>query len=41
MSVQPGEPAPDVTFVGTDGGSVPLAAFRGKPLVLVFLRHLA
>ena len=35
-----GEPAPDFTLPATDGGTVDLAAYP-KPVVLVFLRHLA
>jgi peroxiredoxin len=37
---QVGEPAPDFTLPATDGGTVHLAD-DPKPVVLVFLRHLA
>jgi peroxiredoxin len=36
-----GDTADNFTFVRADGSSVPLAAFSGKALVLIFLRHLA
>lgn len=31
---------PDLTFIDPDGNAVPLAAYRGQPLLLIFLRHL-
>jgi peroxiredoxin len=36
-----GEPAPDFEVRLPDGGRVSLRDHRGRPLVLVFLRHLA
>jgi peroxiredoxin len=33
-----GQPAPDFTLTAIDGSEVSLAALRGKPVVLVFLR---
>jgi hypothetical protein len=33
--------APACTFLRPDGSAVPLSAFAGRPLVLIFLRHLA
>jgi hypothetical protein len=30
----------DLTFARPGGGTLPLAAFLGSPLLLVFLRHL-
>lgn len=41
MAVAIGERVEDVTFVQPDGRPVPLASFLGRPLLLVFLRHLA
>jgi len=41
MAVGPGVEAPDFTVVRADGSRVGLADFAGRPLVLVFLRHLA
>ena len=36
-----GDLAPDLVFLKPDGAEVPLRQFRGKPLLLIFLRHLA
>jgi peroxiredoxin len=36
-----GQPAPDFTVALSDGRTVGLADFRGRPLLLIFLRHLA
>jgi hypothetical protein len=36
-----GDRATDLAFVRADGSILTLAAFAGKPLVLIFLRHLA
>ncbi|MCS7044902.1 MAG: hypothetical protein NZO58_00960 [Gemmataceae bacterium] len=36
-----GDPAPQLTLFRPDGTAVSLADFLGKPLWLVFLRHLA
>lgn len=41
MSVAVGEPVGDFTFVQPDGTPIELRSFHGKPLLLVFLRHLA
>jgi peroxiredoxin len=36
-----GEVVPDVEFRREDGSAVRLSEFGGRPLLLVFLRHLA
>jgi peroxiredoxin len=36
-----GETVGDFTFLQPDGAPRQLQAFRGKPLLLIFLRHLA
>jgi hypothetical protein len=36
-----GDHVTDLTFTRADGGAVTLASFAGKPLLLIFLRHLA
>lgn len=36
-----GETVPDFSFLRADGSSVALSAFCDRPLVLIFLRHLA
>jgi peroxiredoxin len=36
-----GDPAGDLTLARPDGSAVALAAFAGRPLLLIFLRHLA
>jgi len=36
-----GERVPDLTFQRPDGGAAPLREFVGKPLLVIFLRHLA
>jgi peroxiredoxin len=41
MTLRVGDPVPDFAFVQPDGKVVPPAAFAGRPLLLVFLRHLA
>lgn len=41
MSLMFHDLAPDCTFLRTDGTSVRLSDFLGKPVVLIFLRHLA
>jgi hypothetical protein len=41
VALQVGERAPDLIFVGPNGGEVPLAGYFGRPLLMVFLRHLA
>ena len=37
-TVPVGSPAPDFTLESISGGQVSLSSFRGKPVVLVFLR---
>ncbi len=37
-TVAVGEEAPDFTLEAIGGGEVSLSSFRGKPVVLVFLR---
>lgn len=41
MPIALGEPVGDLTFLQPDGTPVELRAFLGKPLLLIFLRHLA
>lgn len=41
MAVQIGERVTDQTFVKPDGSPLTLSAFAGRPLLLIFLRHLA
>jgi peroxiredoxin len=41
MPISPETFAPDCSFLRTDGTAVRLSDFLGKPLVLIFLRHLA
>ena len=41
MTLRVGAPAPDLAVTLEDGGIATLADFRGEPLLLVFLRHLA
>lgn len=41
MAIVLGEPVGDFTFLQPDGTPTELRTFRGKPLVLIFLRHLA
>lgn len=36
----PGHPAPDFTLDAVGGGRVSLRDFRGRPVLLIFLRHL-
>lgn len=36
-----GQPAPDFTTTLADGTTRRLADYRGRPLLLIFLRHLA
>jgi len=35
-----GQPAPDLRLPGLDGSPIALSDYRGRPVVLVFLRHL-
>ncbi len=41
MTLRIGDRVSDLAFVQADGDSVTLQAFAGKPLLLIFLRHLA
>jgi peroxiredoxin len=41
MTLKPGDPAPDCTFLRADETEVRLSAWAGRPLVLIFLRHVA
>jgi peroxiredoxin len=36
--IEAGEPAPDFELTDTEGRNVRLSQFRGRPLVLAFLR---
>jgi len=38
--LKPGDPVRDFTFLRPDGTPLRLTEFAGKPLVLIFLRHL-
>jgi peroxiredoxin len=38
--VQPGDLVGDFPLLRPDGTPVTLSAFRGRPLLLIFLRHL-
>jgi hypothetical protein len=41
VALKIGDRVGDLAFVQPDGSAVPLAAFAGRPLLLIFLRHLA
>jgi peroxiredoxin len=41
MALQPGDLCPDLAFVRPDGTGLHLTELRGKPVLLIFLRHLA
>jgi hypothetical protein len=41
MALAVHEVVPELTFLDPDGGPVTLSSFRGRPLLLVFLRHVA
>jgi peroxiredoxin len=41
MTRQIGDQVGDLTLVRPDGSPVPLSAFAGRAVLLVFLRHLA
>ncbi len=41
IRLRPGDRAPDFQAQLTDGGTVRLADYRGKRLLLIFIRHLA
>ena len=38
--VRAGEKAPEFTLPAVGGGQVSLGDFRGRPVLLVFIRHL-
>jgi peroxiredoxin len=38
--IRVGDPVPDVTFQAVDGGTVRTRDLRGRPALIVFLRHL-
>jgi len=40
MTLRAGDPVGDLTFLRPDGSAVALSSFRGRPLLLIFLRHL-
>jgi hypothetical protein len=41
VAVPISESVSNLSFVQPDGGTVALSAFAGRPLLLIFLRHLA
>ena len=41
VTLKIGDVLEDLTFAQPDGSAITLAAFGGKPLLLIFLRHLA
>jgi peroxiredoxin len=41
MSVQPGDPAPAIDVVDEKGEQWRLSDHRGRPVLLIFHRHLA
>jgi peroxiredoxin len=41
MTPKSGDLVGDLTFLRSDGSTVSLSSFRGRPLLLVFLRHMA
>ena len=41
MTLAVGDAVPDFTFLRPDGSPWPLSAMTTRPLVLIFLRHLA
>jgi peroxiredoxin len=40
MPLALGEPVGDFTFLKADGTPIELRSFLGKPLLVIFLRHL-
>ncbi len=40
MSLRPGDMAPALPLVSSDGTEASLTDFRGEAVVLIFLRHL-
>jgi hypothetical protein len=41
VTLRIGDRVADLTFVQPDGSVITLATFVGRPLLLIFLRHLA
>lgn len=41
MKADVGSPAPEIAAVDQDGQAWHLSAYRGRPVVLIFHRHLA
>jgi hypothetical protein len=41
VALQIGDPVENLTLVQPDGSALALTAFAGRPLLLVFLQHLA
>jgi len=41
MPVTVGQIIPELTFLNADGSTLKLRSLLGKPVLLVFLRHLA
>ncbi len=41
MALRVGDPVPDFTFLRPDGTPLRLAEIEARPLLLIFLRHLA
>jgi hypothetical protein len=41
MPLKAGDLAPDCTFLRADGSEVRLSAWAGRPVILIFLRHVA
>ncbi len=39
-SIREGDVAPDFTLAAVGGGRVSLRDFKGRPILLIFLRHL-
>ena len=39
-AVREGEQAPEFTLPAVGGGQVSLQGFRGRPVLLIFIRHL-
>jgi peroxiredoxin len=41
MTIQIGDPITELTVLQPDRTSINLSAYLGKPLLIIFLRHLA
>ena len=41
MPIKTGDAVGDLVFLRPDGSELHLSEFRGRPVVLIFLRHLA